>query len=134
MNEAVLDASAVLAFLRNEPGVDRVAQELENGAYISAVNWAEALSKVFELGIDCEKLISTLKIQGIIGGALIVVPVTEDDALPIGRLRLITKKDGLSLGDRACLALASKMKARAITADRNWQNIKSATVKIEFIR
>lgn len=134
MNEAVLDASALLAFLRNETGSARVAQELENGAYISAVSWAEVLSKVCELGIDCEKLISTLKIQGIVGGALVIVPLLEDDGLTIGRLRLATRKDGLSLGDRACLALASRMKGRAVTADRNWQNIKLTNVKVEVIR
>jgi len=134
LNEAVLDASALLAFLRNETGGNKVAQELENGAYISAVNWAEVISKICELGIDCEKLVSTLKIQGILGGALIVVPLLEDDGLIIGRLRLATVKYGLSLGDRACLALASKMRGRAITGDKNWQNIKLTNVKVEIIR
>jgi PIN domain nuclease of toxin-antitoxin system len=134
LNEVVLDASAFLAFLRNEAGSDKVAGELNRGAYMSAVNWAEVLSKVFELGIDCEKLIYTLKTQGIIGGALEIVPLTEMDGLIIGRLRTATKKEGLSLGDRACLALAGKMKARALTADRSWQNIKLTGVKVEVIR
>lgn len=134
MIEAVLDASALLAFLRNEPGGNKVAQELENGAYISAANWAEVLSKVCELKIDCEKLISTLKIQGILGGALMVVPLMEEDGLVIGKLRVATSKYGLSLGDRACLALAATMKARAVTADRNWINIKLTNVKVEVIR
>lgn len=134
MSEAVLDASAFIAFLRNEKGCLKVAEELENGAYISAVNWAEVLSKFFTLGINCEKLVSSLKIQGILGGALTVVSMTEDDALPIGRLKLVTAKFGLSLGDRSCLALASKMRARAITADQAWQNIKLTNVTVEVIR
>ena len=134
MNEVVLDASAFLAFLRNEPGGAKVAQELGNGAYISAVNWAEVLSKVLTLNIDCAKLISTLKIQGILGGALIIMPLTEDDGLPIAELRTTTSKYGLSLGDHACLVLASKMKGRAITADKNWQNVKLGSVKVEIIR
>lgn len=134
MNEAVLDASALLAFLRAEPGFAVVTKQLENGAYISAANWAEVLSKVSELGVDCQKLAHDLRTQGVLGGALIVAPLTEEDALTIGKIRIETKKSGLSLGDRACLALAIRMKARALTTDRTWLTIKITGLKVEVIR
>jgi ribonuclease VapC len=134
LSEAVLDASALLAFLRDEPGAANVAKELEKGAYINVVNWAEVLSKLSELGVDCEKLIDTLQKQGILGGALVIAALSEEDALNIGKLRPITKQRGLSLGDRACLALAGRMKARAITADQGWKDLGLTNVKVEIIR
>ena len=134
LNDIVLDASALLAFLREEPGAAKVAEALENTAYMSAVNWAEVLSKISELEIDCNETIKILKEQGILGEALVIVPLTEADGLKLARLRKSTKSRGLSLGDRACLALAETMKAKALTTDKNWRDVKLSNLKIELIR
>lgn len=129
-----MDASALLAFLRAEVGSAAIAKQLESGAYISAVNWAEVLSKISELGVDCRQLVANLQAEGFLGGALVVVPLSEEDALTIGELRTQTKKHGLSLGDRACLALAMRMKIRALTTDHIWLKIKIASLSVEVIR
>lgn len=134
MNKIVLDASALLAFLRNEPGAQQVAAALENTAHISIVNWAEVLSKIAELGINCRETIKILEEQGILGQALVIEPVTEEDCINIANLKQSTKKLGLSLGDRTCITLGIRMKARIFTTDKNWQHLNLSNLKIEVIR
>jgi ribonuclease VapC len=134
LSEIVLDASALLAFLREEPGAAIVSEVLENTVYMSAVNWAEVLSKISDLEIDYNETVKTLREQGILGEALVIVPLKEEDAPKLAKLRQLTKRRGLSLGDRACLALAETMKAKVLTTDRNWQEVKLPNLKIQVIR
>jgi ribonuclease VapC len=130
---AVLDASALLAYLHNEPGSAVVREALEQGAHISAVNWAEALSKVAERGGNPNRLAQDLENKGILGLALIVHPLDEGLALRIAELRPLTKHAGLSLGDRACLALGSELQLRVLTTDRLWSDL-GLGIEIERIR
>jgi PIN domain nuclease of toxin-antitoxin system len=116
----VLDASALLAYLRDEPGALVVENALTQGAYISIVNWTEVLSKVADLGEDPEALSQRLENEGILRNSLEILPLTEEDALLIAQFRPLTKSAGLSLGDRSCLALGKRLGLPVLTADRSW--------------
>lgn len=133
MGSSVLDASAALAYLRDEEGAERVAEALGDGAVMSAANWAEVLSKVADLGEDPEALEARLLAEGLIGSALEIVPLEPRDAAAIARLRPVTRAAGLSLGDRACLALAARLDLPALTADRAWMGLDLGT-EVEPIR
>jgi ribonuclease VapC len=117
----VLDASALLAHLRDEHGADVVAEAIASGAVISAVNLAEVFSRVADRGGDPAKLAAELTQSGLLDGAITIEPFTVADAIDAARLRPLTRDAGLSLGDRACLALARRLDARALTADSEWQ-------------
>ncbi len=117
----VLDASALLAHLRDEPGADVVAEAIASGAVISAVNLAEVFSRVADRGGDPAKLAAELTQSGLLDGAITIEPFTVADAIDVARLRPLTRDAGLSLGDRACLALARRLDAPALTADSEWQ-------------
>jgi ribonuclease VapC len=119
----VLDASALLAHLRDEPGADVVAEAIASGAVISTVNLAEVFSRVADRGGDPAKLAGELTQSGLLDGAITVEPFTAADAIETGRLRPLTRDAGLSLGDRACLALARRLDAPALTADTDWEGV-----------
>ncbi len=115
--KAVFDSSAVLALIWQEPGHDVVASHLEDAA-ISAVNIAEVYAKCADRGLDIDEvraLIAEMK--------LVVVPFDEGQAFRSGGLRSPTRQKGLSLGDRACLALAGSLDAKVVTSDRIWQSL-----------
>ncbi|SEP05674.1 PIN domain nuclease, a component of toxin-antitoxin system (PIN domain) [Methylobacterium sp. ap11] len=129
MSAFVLDASALLALLLDEPGADRVKAVLD-GAAMGAVNWAEVVSHYAKLGAartDIEAMLRPLPIR--------VVPADRDLSVSAGMLRPITLPLGLSLGDRYCLALAKREAATALTAERRWCDIAAAAaVEVESIR
>lgn len=124
---AVVDSSAVLALLQNEAGSATVSQVIY-GALISAVNLTEVYSKMIEKGLPApfswEKIVS-LQCD--------VCPYTGEQARIAAELIPMTKPFGLSLGDRACLALAIDRKATVYTTDRAWKNL-SLGIEIEVIR
>ena len=123
----VLDASALLAVLRAEPGADRVVSRLER-AGIGAVNLSEVVAKLDEDGVP------ELEIRRAIGRLDLDVQVFDaDQAYAAGVLRRKTRALGLSFGDRACLTLAQKLGAIALTADRAWARL-DLGVAIEVIR
>ncbi len=117
MSDAVLDASAVLAVLGAEDGHEAVLPYLA-GARLSAVNAAEVLSKLADVGIAAETARGHLTRLG-----LSVEPFGEPQAVMVARLRERTRSRGLSLGDRACLALAAERGSIAVTADRSWAEL-----------
>lgn len=125
---SILDASALLAFLQNEPGAMVVDGILRAGAVISAVNLAEVLSKVAAGGGDPEATDRSL------ASMLQVIPLTAADSLAIARLQGITRAQGLSLGDRACLALGQKTGRPVVTSDRIWANLNLPDVRVQLIR
>jgi PIN domain nuclease of toxin-antitoxin system len=129
----VLDASALLAYLNDDAGADMVEEALLRGSAISAVNLAEVLSKLAEVGEDPQDVSENLTRRGLLGGKLVVSPLSADDAVVIARLHRSTRAHGLSLGDRACLGLALRLRVPALTADRAWSRLKSG-VKVETIR
>ena len=123
----VLDASAVLCLLQDEKGAERVSEALPD-AKIGAVNYSEVVAKLVEAGIDeatVEGLIDKLQ--------LTVIPFDRIQARLAGSLRATTRKFGLSLGDRACLALAAAEGATALTCERTWTKFE-APCKVETLR
>jgi PIN domain nuclease of toxin-antitoxin system len=111
---SVLDASAVLALLQKEPGGGVVASHLD-GARISTVNASEVGSKLVDAGLTVGAARATL---GALGIDLVDFDVTQ--AWAISSLRSRTRTSGLSLGDRACIALGLHLDAPVVTADRRW--------------
>jgi ribonuclease VapC len=131
---AVLDASALLALIRNEPGAARVGAAVDRGAAISAVNWAEVLSKLIETGGDPETAaMRALTISDLGAGGLTLVGFDDEQARVVARLRNKTRSLGLSLADRAALALAQLRGLPVLTTDRAWRALRLA-VKVEVIR
>jgi PIN domain nuclease of toxin-antitoxin system len=118
---SVLDASALLAFIFDEPGADIVEHALADAAVISAVNWAEALTKIAE--IDQPAAMIAEQLTTLLGDALVIEPLTTADGPAIARLRLLTRDAGLSLGERSCLALAQRLGVPAVTTDRAWTQL-----------
>jgi PIN domain nuclease of toxin-antitoxin system len=129
---AVLDASALLAMLRHEQGAERVAAVVSGGALISAVNWAEALSRLVQVGGDPHEVAAQALPRGE-GGQLALVPYDDDQARETARLRPRTSSLGLSLADRAALALARLRGLPVLTTDRAWRSL-HLSIKIEVIR
>ena len=115
----VLDASAVLVLLLDEPGSDAVADALPDGA-LSAVNLAEVLSKLVDRGADASGLVDHLAAAGVR-----VEPLTEGDAAMVADLRRLDAGRVLSLGDRCCLALARRLSSAVLTADRAWSSVET---------
>ena len=128
MAESVLDASAVLALIQNEPGAEIVTVALQDDSLISAVNYAEVISKLVERGATCEQADAAVQ--------KIAVPVADFDlalARRTGALRSATKSRGLSLADRACLALGEREQVPVLTSDRRWEGLLS-DVQVRLIR
>ena len=109
-----LDASAVLAVINSEPGAEMV-QNAWTDAAISAVNYSEVIAKLVETGLDDAEAIGILEALPITVHALDIA-----QAQRAGLLRRQTREHGLSLGDRACLALAMMLGLPAMTADHGW--------------
>ena len=129
---SVLDASALMAHLNDETGAEVVRQALDERAAISAVNWAEVLSKTAERGGDPELLSVELTAAGLVGDALVIETVTEADCVEIARLRPLTKGQGLSLADRA-VCLGHGLRVPALTADGIWADA-DVEVDVQVIR
>jgi len=123
----VLDASALLALLNSEPG-SRIVEESLSSAAVSAVNLSEVVSKLSERGMPEAEVRTALE-----GLGLDVRPFDTAMAYSAGTLRPATRGLGLSLGDRACLALGLSLSAPVLTTDRSWRKLKIG-VKIRAIR
>jgi ribonuclease VapC len=119
VTETVLDASAVLAFLQEEPGQEVVAEVLAAGrAIICAVNLSEVAAKLVDGGMApalAEEALRALDLH--------VRPFGEPLALECAWLREPTRAAGLSLGDRACLALGKSLSFPVLTTDRIWSDV-----------
>jgi ribonuclease VapC len=115
--EVVIDSSVALAFLFNEPGAEEAAV-LMGDACMSAVNLAEVVTKLIDRGIpgrEAMALASQLECA--------VVDLDAPTGSMAGAIRSATRHLGLSLGDRACLALARTRGLCAVTADRAWSRL-----------
>ena len=117
MSEYVLDASALLALLNAEKGADLV-QRLLPQSVISTVNLAEAVARLSAVGMPEDQIRDVLAYLG-----LETMPFDEEQAFQSGLLYKQTQPLGLSLGDRACLALAQITDATAVTSDRAWKDL-----------
>ena len=128
MNEVVLDASAILAYIQEERGAENLTKEILDHAVVSTVNLAEVQSKLVKKGHDpedaWEEILSLVNAEE---------PFTSDHAKIAGDLIAKTEKYGLSLGDRSCLALAITLKAPVYTTEQLWRNLKVG-IPIHVIR
>ena len=123
----VLDASALLAVLHREPGAEWVEPVLHT-AQLSSVNWSEVFQKALARGVDVRDLRRDLESLG-----LEIVPFTAEQGEEAARLWPLTRSLGLSLGDRACLALARLAGLPALTADGDWARA-DVGVEVRLIR
>ncbi len=117
MAEAVLDASAILALLRAEPGSEQVTEVIAD-ALVSVINEAEVIGKLIWRGqtpAEAESVVRGLPYR--------LVDLDKELCRRAGSWWAVTKPQGLSLADRCCLALAEREKLPAVTADRNWSKI-----------
>jgi ribonuclease VapC len=130
---AILDASALLAYLQGEPGAAVVANVLTQGSLMSSVNWAETLSKLAERGQDPDTVTDILTNQGLLNNALVIAPFDADLAQATAKLRPLTRSSGLSLGDRACLALGIQTQLPVLTSDQVWSRLTIGVV-VQLIR
>jgi ribonuclease VapC len=127
MARTVLDASALLAFINREPGAERVTAVLGEAA-ISTVNFSEVVAKLALRNRSPQRILDELT-----EFELEVVDFNRALAEDAGLLATATRGQGLSLGDRACLALARRENAVALTADNAWRQVQVG-IEIQFIR
>ena len=123
----VLDASALLAYLQDEPGHEQVDAVLAE-ASMSSVNWAEVVQKSAAAGVDIEGMQ-----QDVCALGLVILPFTVEEAEYAGRLWQQTRQWSLSLGDRACLSLGHRLQAPVLTADRIWTTLE-LSIKVHSLR
>lgn len=128
MNRIVLDASALLVILNQEPGADKLTPELLSVAACGAVNLAEVEGKLVEHGLSADEAW-----EATLSPIREAISFTPEQAKLAGALVAQTRPLGLSLGDRACLALGLDLNAPVYTADKSWRNLKVG-VRIHVIR
>jgi ribonuclease VapC len=128
MNKSVLDASAILAVISGEPGIEKLTPDLLARAVGSAVNLAEVQTKLVGRGWTAVQAWedATSPVRE-------VIPFDEQQARIAGDLVTQTRHVGLSLGDRACLALGIALKLPVYTAEKPWKQLK-LSVKVHVIR
>ena len=129
---SVLDASALLALLRRETGAERVAKAVQHGALVSAVNWAEVMARLIDIGADPGDIAGKTLPPRLLGDVALV-PFDAEQACETARLRVRTRSLHLSLADRAALALARLRSLPVLTTDRAWRSLRLG-IAIDVIR
>ena len=128
MNRVVLDASTLLAILNQERGAEKLTLKLLSGAATSTVNLAEVQGKLVERGLNPDDAW-----EATLSPVREAVAFTSEHARLAGNLVAQTRALGLSLGDRACLALGLALRAPVYTADKTWRKLR-VNVRVHVIR
>ena len=128
MAPVVLDASAVLAFVRDEKGADRVLPHIGT-AIVSAVNLQEVVKELTLVGMTPDETRETLS-----GLRLDVRAHDEAAAYAAGALVTQTRQYGRGVGDRSCMALGIALGTTVLTADREWKRVEVEGLTLEYIR
>ena len=123
---AVLDTSAILAIFNQEPGAEAILRIVRRSA-ISTVILAEIATKLSEWHVPTARIVRWIHDLDVE-----IVAFDEDQAIAVGLLRSMTHERGLSLGDRACLALAQQLNIPAYTSDRRWSEIEIGISVVQF--
>lgn len=123
----VLDASAILAVVQSETGAEVVLEAIPDGV-ISVVNISEVVAKLTDRGYRDDAIRKELRELN-----LAVKDFDEDQAYAAGMLRPLTRDRGLSLGDRACIALGLRLGLAVLTADRSWAGL-DVGVDVRLVR
>ena len=122
----MLDASALIAIIRQEPGREEVQSALLDGAAISTVNLSEVVAKLADEGLTEADTYAVF-----VPFSFVTVAFDTDLAYEAGLLRPRTRGADLSFGDRACLALARRLGVPVLTADRACQGLQlGVTVRV----
>jgi PIN domain nuclease of toxin-antitoxin system len=129
MSSVVLDASALLALLNRERGQERVYDALAGHPVISTVNLSEVIAKLADRGMPEPVIREVLEPL-----ALEVVEFDAADAYEAGLMRPVTRELGLSLGDRACLAVGRLLGVPVLTADAIWSRLSLDGLEVELLR
>ena len=127
MTDVVLDASAILADLYEEPGGD-IARGARRGAVTSAVNYCEVLTDLIEMGSsprDAAEIVARIGYK--------LMEADQSRAAEAAALYVDTRRRGVSLGDRFCLSLARELRLPVLTADRRWKDL-DLGVEVRLIR
>jgi ribonuclease VapC len=133
---SVLDASAVVAYIKQEPGAELACEAISLGATINVANWAEVLTSVVRRGGSLAQFYERLNAAGVLGpeGLLSVEAVLAEDADTAARLYTATSAGGLSLADRLCCATGIRLRLPIYTADSAWARISIAGADVRLIR
>ena len=127
MSRVVLDASAILAAANSEPGADVVLAHVHEAA-VSTVNLSEAQGKLVQRGLPADDAWEVA-----LSFCNEVISFDSEQARLAGSMIGATRALGLSLGDRACLALATLLEVQALTTDRQWKKLR-LDVEVRFLR
>lgn len=126
-SSVVLDSSALLAYFQNERGAETVSRQLDQST-MSSVNWSEVVQKGLFGSMTIERLREDVEALGVT-----ILPFTGEDAEQAALLWNRTKRWGLSLADRACLALALRLGVPVVTSDRAWSAVQTG-IAVHVIR
>jgi len=124
----LLDASALLALLLSEPGADIVRGVMSHSS-LSAINYTEVLTRLIREGEAPSSAIADLEMLD-----LSVIPWDQESANSAADLSPLAKTHGLSLGDRACLATARRLRRKVLTSERKWRKLPELGIDMQFIR
>ena len=136
MPSSILDASAMLAYVHDEPGAGAVEEALFRGSAINLVNWAEVLTVVVRRGGKVADFEQRLSVAGVLGPdtLLNLMAITREDAERAANLYPLAAVAGLSLGDRFCYATGLRLHLPILTAERSWPGLAGPGAQVRLIR
>jgi ribonuclease VapC len=128
MNKVILDSSALIALIKNEKGAE-IVEQLLGQIVMSTLNISEAAGILIDLGMPEEECKNSIEPY-----VDLVVPLDMEQSFEMAYLKKLTSNKGLSIGDRACIALGIKMKLPIYTADKIWATLQLEGAEIILIR